>query len=47
MIDVTLPEEVGVLRDAVDSITSDAKRLDLLGDDFDASRRQGCRHVVQ
>lgn len=41
MIDVTLPEEVGVLRGAVDSITSDAKRIDLLGDDFDTSGVQG------
>ena len=37
MIDVTCREEVGVLRDAVDSTTSDAKRLDLLGDDFDTA----------
>ena len=41
MIDVTLPEEVGVLRDAVDSTTSDAKRLDLLGKDFDAAGVKG------
>jgi hypothetical protein len=41
MIDVTLPEEVGVLRDAVDSTTSDAKRLELLGNDFDASGIKG------
>ncbi len=41
MIDVTLPEEVGALRGAVDSITSDAKRVDLLGDDFDTGGVQG------
>jgi hypothetical protein len=41
MIDVTLPEEVGVLRDAIDSTTSDAKRLQLLGNDFDASGIKG------
>lgn len=41
MIDVTLPEEVGALRSAVDSITSDAKRIDLLGDEFDSSGVQG------
>jgi hypothetical protein len=41
MIDATLPEEVGVLRDAVDSTTSDAKRLELLGSDFDASGIKG------
>ncbi|MGZ4673567.1 MAG: hypothetical protein ACXV8K_12975 [Ilumatobacteraceae bacterium] len=41
MIDVTLPEEVGVLRAAVDSTTSDAKRLGLLGNDFDTSGVKG------
>jgi hypothetical protein len=41
MIDVTLPEEVGVLRDAVDATTSDAKRLDLIGNNFDASGVKG------
>ena len=41
MIDVTLPEEVAVLRDAVDSTTTDAKRLDLLGNDFDAAGVKG------
>ncbi len=41
MIDVTLPEEVAVLRDAVDSTTSDAKRLDLLGSNFDTTGVKG------
>jgi hypothetical protein len=41
MIDVTLPEEVAVLRAAVDSISADAKRIDLLGDDFDAGGVHG------
>ena len=41
MIDVTLPDEVGVLRDAVDSATSDAKRLDVLGKGFDAAGVKG------
>ncbi|MGZ4772520.1 MAG: hypothetical protein ACXV3B_07560 [Ilumatobacteraceae bacterium] len=41
MIDVTLPEEVGVLRAAVDSTTSDAKRLGLLGNDFDTTGVKG------
>jgi hypothetical protein len=41
MIDVTLPDEVGVLRDAVDSTTSDAKRLDVLANDFDAAGVKG------
>lgn len=40
-IDMTLPEEVGELRAAVDSITSDAKRVGLLADGFDASNVQG------
>jgi hypothetical protein len=40
-IDMTLPEEVGELRAAVDSITSDAKRVGLLADGFDASGVQG------
>lgn len=41
VIDVTLPEEVAELRSAVDSITADAKRADLLADGFDASGVQG------
>ncbi len=41
MIDVTLPEEVAVLRDAVESITADAKRIDVLGASFDAGSVQG------
>ena len=41
VIDVTLPEEVAELRSAVDSITADAKRVDLLADSFDASGVQG------
>ena len=41
MIDVTLPEEVAELRSAVDSITTDAKRADLLADNFDATGIQG------
>jgi hypothetical protein len=41
MIDVTLPEEVNVLRSAVDSATSEAKRIDLLGADFNASGVKG------
>jgi hypothetical protein len=41
VIDVTLPEEVGELRSAVDSISGDAKRVDLLADSFDASGIQG------
>lgn len=41
VIDVTLPEEVGELRSAVDSITADAKRVGLLADGFDASGVQG------
>jgi|GEM_PF-5135722 len=40
-IDMTLPEEVGELRAAVDSITADAKRVGLLADGFDASGVQG------
>ena len=40
-IEVTLPEEVSVLRNAVDSITADAKRTDLLGDDFDSAAVKG------
>ena len=40
-IDMTLPEEVGELRAAVDSITSDAKRVGLLAGGFDASGVQG------
>jgi hypothetical protein len=41
MIDVTLPEEVGVLRDAVTSATTDATRLDLLSDTFDPNGVKG------
>lgn len=41
MIDVTLPEEVSALRAAVDSISADAKRIDLLADDFNASGVHG------
>ena len=41
MIDVTLPEEVAVLRNAVESITADAKRIDVLGASFDAGGVQG------
>ena len=41
MIDVTLPEEVGVLRDAVTSVTSDATRLQLLSDSFDPAAVTG------
>ena len=41
MIDVTLPEEVAVLRDAVASTTADATRLDLLSDNFDAASVNG------
>jgi hypothetical protein len=40
-IDMTLPEEVGELRAAVDSITSDATRVGLLAGGFDASGVQG------
>jgi hypothetical protein len=36
MIDVTLPEEVGELRSTVESVTSDATRVGLISDDFDA-----------
>ena len=41
MIDVTLPQEVGALRGAIDSITSDAKRVGVLADDFDSGGVQG------
>jgi hypothetical protein len=41
MIEVTLPEEVSVLRGAVDSATSDAKRVGLLSEQFDASGLRG------
>ncbi|MEY2552948.1 MAG: hypothetical protein QOC57_808, partial [Ilumatobacteraceae bacterium] len=41
MIDVTLPQEVAVLRDAVSSTTSDATRLDLLNGSFDAHSVNG------
>lgn len=41
MIDVTVPEEVGVLRASIDSITADAKRIGLLGESFDSSGVRG------
>ncbi len=41
MIDVTLPEEVGVLRDAVTSATADATRLGLLNATFDPNQVEG------
>ena len=41
MIDVTLPEEVAILKDAVESITSETKRIDLLDTNFDAGGVQG------
>lgn len=41
MIDVTLPVEVDALRAAADSISSDAKRIGLLADDFNTSGVQG------
>ena len=41
MIDVTLPEEVGVLRAAVDAATTDAKRIGLVSADFNTSGVQG------
>jgi hypothetical protein len=41
MIEVTLPEEVVALRTAVDSASSDAKRIGLLDDAFDAGGVQG------
>ncbi|MEO8266527.1 MAG: hypothetical protein ABI706_13590 [Ilumatobacteraceae bacterium] len=41
MIDVTLPEEVGVLRAAVDTASSDAKRIGLVSTDFNASGVKG------
>jgi hypothetical protein len=41
MIDVTLPVEVGALRAAADSISSDAKRIGVLADDFSTSAVQG------
>ena len=40
-IDMALPEEVGELRAAVDSITADAKRVGLLDGSFDAGGVQG------
>ena len=40
-IDVTLPQEVAELRFAVDSVTADAKRVDLLADNFDTTGVQG------
>jgi hypothetical protein len=40
-IDMTLPEEIGELRAAVDAITSDATRVGLLAEGFDASGVQG------
>ena len=41
VIDVTLPEEVGELRSAVDSITTDATRAGLLDNNFNVSGVQG------
>ncbi len=41
MIDVTLPDEVAVLRAAVDSVVGDAKRIDVLDAGFDSSGIQG------
>ncbi len=41
MIDVTVPEEVDVLRAAVDSATSDAERIGLLSADFNPNGVQG------
>ena len=41
MIDVSLPEEVAVLTNAIESITADGKRIDVLGDSFDAGGVQG------
>ncbi|MEP7046291.1 MAG: hypothetical protein ABI949_06425 [Ilumatobacteraceae bacterium] len=41
VIDVTMPEEVGALRSALDSTTADAKRVDLLSDDFNANGVKG------
>ena len=41
MIDVALPEEVAALRVAIDSATSDAKRVGLLADEFNVSGVQG------
>lgn len=41
MIDVTSPEEVAVLRDAVASTAGDATRVGLLSDAFDASSVKG------
>ncbi len=41
MIDLALPEEVAVLRAAIDSATSDAKRVGLLADEFNVSGVQG------
>ena len=41
MIDVTLPEEVGHLRAAVDSVTADSKRIGLLADEFDIGGVRG------
>ncbi|MEP7201009.1 MAG: hypothetical protein ABI894_00255 [Ilumatobacteraceae bacterium] len=41
MIDVTLPEEVGALRAAVDSVQADAKRVGVLADQLDVSGVQG------
>lgn len=41
MIDVTLPEEVGALRAALDSATADARRVGLLSEDLDLTGLQG------
>jgi hypothetical protein len=41
MIDVTVPEEVGVLRNTVETATADAKRMHVLADGFSTSGVQG------
>ncbi|MEY2583443.1 MAG: hypothetical protein QOE09_3292 [Ilumatobacteraceae bacterium] len=41
MIDVTLPEEVAVLRAAIDSVVADAKRIDVLDATFNTGGVQG------
>ncbi len=41
MVDITVPEEVSALRAAVDSTSSDAKRVGLLGGDFDTAGVKG------
>ena len=46
MIDVTLPAEVGELRGALDAATTDAKRLDLIGNCFESSGVKGITVAV-